>query len=250
MMSPPRRCPIARSSLTVTAILLDHFEISSSSDDDSKSYLALDSRTNFDKIFRPLILQWSRLHTGGLYAFLRLWKATGAEMRVDLDDEGNQVIDDAEFEKVGDLVRILIEQVIGQASRTKDLSVVEEELSNFGCKRLRELQMEVLELGYEEGWGVHLRSDSNHLVNPIRPPCHTTDRALVDDTDKSEQNSRMKPSNLSASSAFDVSFAAHGSRIWPRPTLHLRMGPSRRKTCARPQHRYCPAKPPSCHTDT
>jgi engulfment/cell motility protein 1 len=138
-----QRCPIARASLSVTAVLYDHFEVYKSDAEDAKNYMALDSRTNFDKLFRPLILQWSRLHTAGLQAFFRLWKTTGAE----LDD----------FQKIEELVRILIEQVVGQASRTKDIQAVEDELEAFDCGRLRELQMELLEISYEDTWGHHLR---------------------------------------------------------------------------------------------
>ncbi|KAI9824215.1 MAG: hypothetical protein M1832_002022 [Thelocarpon impressellum] len=144
-----RRCPIARASLAVTLILYEHFEVDKSDTDDAKSYLALDSRTNFDKIFRPLLLQWSRLHTGALQAFFRVWKATGAET----DD----------FGKVGDLVRILVEQVVGQAPRTKDVREVEEELAEYDCQRLRALQMELLELTYEDAWGHHLRQVRDEL---------------------------------------------------------------------------------------
>jgi engulfment/cell motility protein 1 len=51
----------------------------------------------------------------------------------------------------------LVEQVVGQAPRMKDVKDVEEELAEFELKRLRELQMEVLELTYEDAWGHHLR---------------------------------------------------------------------------------------------
>ncbi|KAI9846294.1 MAG: hypothetical protein M1838_001324 [Thelocarpon superellum] len=143
------RCPISRASLAVTSILYDHFDVDKSDTEDAKSYLALDARTNFDKLFRPLLLQWSRLHTGGLQAFFRIWKATGAE------------VDD--FDKVADLVRILIEQVVGQAARTKDVREVEDEFVSFEYPRLRELQMELLELTYEAAWGHHLRQVREEL---------------------------------------------------------------------------------------
>jgi engulfment/cell motility protein 1 len=136
------RCPIARASLTVTTILYDHFEVEKADVEDAKNYQILDGIKNYDKVFRPLILQWSRLHTSSLQAFFRLWKATGAEQ----DD----------FEKVAELVRILVEQVVGQAARTKDISDVEEEISEFEYGRLRELQMELLELTFEDDWGQHL----------------------------------------------------------------------------------------------
>ncbi|KAI9798969.1 MAG: hypothetical protein M1833_004322 [Piccolia ochrophora] len=143
------RCPIARASLAVTLILYEHFEVDKSDLEDAKSYLALDSRSNFDRVFRPLLLQWSRLHAGGLQAFFRLWKATGAQS--------------GDYDKIVDLVRILIEQVVGQAPRTKDVREVEEELAEFDYRRLRELQMELLELTYEDAWGHHLRQVREEL---------------------------------------------------------------------------------------
>ncbi|GJC79975.1 ELMO/CED-12 family protein [Colletotrichum tofieldiae] len=136
------RCPIARASLAVTMILYDHFEVEKSDVEDTKGYQGLDGIKNNEKLFRPLLLQWSRLHTAGLQAFFRVWKSTAAEQ--------------FDFEKVAELVRILIEQVVGQASRTKDVLEVEEELLEYDCTRLRELQMELLELSFEDQWGLHL----------------------------------------------------------------------------------------------
>ncbi|KAL2023457.1 hypothetical protein VTK56DRAFT_2453 [Thermocarpiscus australiensis] len=136
------RCPVARASLAVTMILYDHFEVDKSDMEDVRVYLALNDVKTNDKLFRPLLLQWSRLHTAGLHAFFRLWRATGAQR----DD----------FDKVAELVRVLIEQVVGQASRTKDVLEVEEELLEYDAARLRELQMELLELSFEDQWGPHL----------------------------------------------------------------------------------------------
>ncbi|KAL9023333.1 MAG: hypothetical protein Q9196_007267 [Gyalolechia fulgens] len=145
------RCPIARASLAVTAILYEHFEVDTSDLDDARSYLALETRSNYDKIFKPLILQWSRLHLAGLQAFLRLWKATGAERE--------------DFIKLVDLVRILLEAVVGGAKREKTCQQVEEEIQEFDYERLRQLQMELFELSYEDTWGHHLhqvRDELNH----------------------------------------------------------------------------------------
>jgi len=135
------RCPIARASLAVTLILYEHFDIDKGATEDAKANL--DSRVTMEKAFKPLLLHWSRLHTAGLNAFLRLWKATGAE------------VDD--FEKVSELVRILVEQVVGQAPRQKDIAEAEDELADLDLKKLRELQMELVELSYEDAWGHHLR---------------------------------------------------------------------------------------------
>ncbi len=136
------RCPVARASLAVTMILYDHFEVDKSDLEDARGYRDLNDAKSHDKLFRPLLLQWSRLHTAGLHAFFRLWKSTGAER----DD----------FDKVAELVRVLVEQVVGQAGRTKDVLEVEDDLQDYDAARLRELQMELLELSFEDQWGPHL----------------------------------------------------------------------------------------------
>ncbi|KAK7755287.1 hypothetical protein SLS62_002792 [Diatrype stigma] len=141
------RCPIARASLAVTLILYDHFDCDKTDMEDLRGYQLSDGK-QVDKLYRPLLLQWTKLHTAGLYAFFRLWKATGAEQW--------------DFDKVAELVRILIDQVVGQAGRGKDVVEVEEDLLEYDCGRLRELQMELLELSFEDRWGHYLlqaRSD-------------------------------------------------------------------------------------------
>lgn len=142
-----QRCPIARASLAVTQILYEHFEVDKL--DEVEAQRHTDSRANFDRSFKPLLLHWSRLHTSGLNAFIRLWKVAGALTE--------------DFEKIEELVRILIEQVVGQAPRMKDVKDVEEDLAEFELKRLRELQMDVLELTYEDAWGHHLRQVRDEL---------------------------------------------------------------------------------------
>ncbi|KAK3309542.1 ELMO/CED-12 family-domain-containing protein [Chaetomium strumarium] len=136
------RCPVARASLAVTMILYDHFEVDKTDLEDIRGYHALNDAKTHDKLFHPLLLQWSRLHTAGLHAFFRLWKSTGAQR----DD----------FDKVAELVRVLVEQVVGQASRTKDVLEVEDELQEYDAARLREIQMELLELSFEDQWAPHL----------------------------------------------------------------------------------------------
>lgn len=145
------RCPIARCSLAVTAILYDHFGADKSETEDAKYYQMLESPQNYDLIFRPLVLQWSRLHTAGLLAFFRLWKATGAVQE--------------DFDKVAELVRILIDKVVGSATRTKDIQEAEEEIGEFEYHRLREVQMEVLKFSFEDQWGHHLQQVREELHN-------------------------------------------------------------------------------------
>jgi hypothetical protein len=137
------RCPVARASLAVTMILYEHFEVDKAMEnEDARGYRMLDAERPNDRLFRPLLLQWSRLHTAGLHAFFRMWKATWAERE--------------DFEKVYELVRILIEQVVGQAGRTKDVLEVEDDLQEYDLARLRELQMGLLDLSFEDQWGAHL----------------------------------------------------------------------------------------------
>lgn len=144
-----QRCPIARASIAITGILLEHFEVDKADVDDAKYHLAFESKANFDQIFKPLILQWSVLHTSGLQAFFRLWQTTEAEIE--------------DFGKIYDLVRILIEAVVGGSSRKRDVQDVQKELAEYELSKLRKLQMELLELTYEDSWGHLLRQIKEEL---------------------------------------------------------------------------------------
>ena len=145
------RCPIARASLAVTALLYEHFEVDKADINDAKAGLVLESRANYEKIFKPLLLQWPSLHVCGLQAFLRLWKATGAKQH--------------DFVKIVDLVRILLEAVVGAAPRTKEVKAVETEMEEYSLPRLRQLQMELIELTYEDAWAHHLRQVKDELAH-------------------------------------------------------------------------------------
>ncbi|CAD6570489.1 MAG: hypothetical protein ASARMPRED_003756 [Alectoria sarmentosa] len=188
-----QRCPVARASLAVTSILCEHFEIEKADVDDAKFQLSFESRTNFDKTFKPLILQWSLLHTAGLQAFFRLWQTTGAETE--------------DFMKIADLVRILLEAVVGGATRVSNVHEVETEIQQFELARLRHLQMELLEFTYEDHWGHHLgqmRDELDHealqFVKEQRIRCllagawfpnghgHKSDKAAIAKQDLSPSN--------------------------------------------------------------
>lgn len=144
-----QRCPIARASLTLSAVLYDHFEIEKADVDDAKFHLSFESKNNYDKALKPLLLQWSLLHTASLQAFFRLWQTTGAELE--------------DFLRIADLVRILIEAVVGGATRTRSVHEIEAEIQGFELQRLRQLQLELLELSYEDTWGPHLRQIRDEL---------------------------------------------------------------------------------------
>ncbi|KAJ8124367.1 hypothetical protein O1611_g9274 [Lasiodiplodia mahajangana] len=133
------RCPLARASMAVTLTLYEQFDCGNADIEDTRGLFQVVDSEQQDKMFHPLLLQWSRLHTAGLQAFFRLWKNTGAEQH--------------DFEKVVELIRILIDQVVGQASRHKDVIEIEEELLEYDLARLRELQMNLLTLSFEDQWG-------------------------------------------------------------------------------------------------
>lgn len=144
------RAPIAQASLLMTRVLYEHFEVDRNEEDDAKNFLAMESRTtNMEKVFKPLLLHWSRLHVAGLYAFLRLWKAAGAKT--------------TDFNKIADLIRILVESVVGSADRGRSIEEVEKEMAAVELKGLRQLQMELMELSFEDVWGHHLQGTREEL---------------------------------------------------------------------------------------
>ncbi|CAM1505665.1 Fc.00g113020.m01.CDS01 [Cosmosporella sp. VM-42] len=178
------RCPIARASFAVTMILYDHFEVDKSDPEGARGYQGLEMQDH-DKLFRPLLLQWSRLHTAGLHGFFRVWKATGAGQ--------------SDFEKVAELVRILVEQIVGQATRTKDVLEVEDDMQEFDVARLRELQMELLELSFEDTWGQHLyqvreelKQEALQFVKEQRIRCLLQGSWFTKPTPKRDNNSGTK----------------------------------------------------------
>ncbi|KAI1820335.1 ELMO/CED-12 family-domain-containing protein [Xylaria intraflava] len=133
------RCPVARASMAVTLSLFEHFECAKSDIEDTRVLFQLVDAEQQDKMFRPLLLQWSRLHTAGLQAFFRLWQDTGAEQN--------------DFDKVVELIRILIEHVVGASRRQRDIAEIEEELLEYDLARLRDLQMNLLTASFEDEWG-------------------------------------------------------------------------------------------------
>lgn len=151
VMQPELRCPIARASLSVTLILYEHFEIEEASDIVEPGYRAsvherleaLHASGNPDKVYRPLLLQWGRLHTAAVTAFLRLWKVSGAELPND-------------FYKIEEVVRIIVERIVGAVTRRTEVGKVEEGLRNVSLETARKWQMDGLEEVYEDAWGPHL----------------------------------------------------------------------------------------------
>lgn len=157
------RLPVAQASLAVTMILYELFEVDKTDLEDTRGYRGVDM-TDHDTLFQPLLLQWSRLHAAGLHGFFRVWKATGARQ--------------GDFHKVSELVRILVEQVVGRATRSKDVLETEDEIQEYDVPRLRDLQMNLLKLSFEDKWGQHLvqareelKQEALHFVKEQRVRC-------------------------------------------------------------------------------
>ncbi|KAI0998342.1 hypothetical protein K3495_g9852 [Podosphaera aphanis] len=144
-----KKFPFARASLTVTEILYEHFEIDSSDLNNPKSSIVFDGRKNCENFLRPLVLQWPRLHISALSSFFYLWEQTSAEQE--------------DFQRIADLLRVLVDDVIGGAPRTKNIEQVEEELRKCDHHRLRELQIEALDMDFEDIWDEHLSQVRNEL---------------------------------------------------------------------------------------
>lgn len=136
------RAPIARCSLDVSWLLYDHFGCDNP--EDASLYRVLDSDTpeRFDQIFKPLALDWPRLHVACLTVFIRLWAATQASH----DD----------YDKLVELVRICIREVIGGAQRTDTIEEVEQRMSEISLRQLRDLQLKAYDDAFEMRWHDHL----------------------------------------------------------------------------------------------
>ncbi|KAI5284642.1 hypothetical protein KEM54_001180 [Ascosphaera aggregata] len=143
-------CPVAKASLTISWILYDFYEIGKADINEARSSYLYGAQSNFERYVTPLLLQWQRLHVAGLHAFFRLWRATGAKQE--------------DFHRITDLVQVLMGTVLGEATRSTTIEEVEQEMAIYDCTRLRELQMELLELNYEEARGNHL----SHIKEELR----------------------------------------------------------------------------------
>jgi hypothetical protein len=147
-----QRCPVVRASLSITLVLYEHFEVDETAEMEAPVTMGhsrgvsaggqFDQPRNLNKVYRPLLLQWGRLHTAALNAFLRLWKLSGAE------------VDD--FYKIEELIRVVVERVVGGAPRQTDIAKVEEDMRTVTLDAARKWQMDNLNEVYEDAWGPHL----------------------------------------------------------------------------------------------
>ncbi|KAI5369420.1 Putative pleckstrin domain, ELMO domain, armadillo-like helical, PH-like domain superfamily [Septoria linicola] len=147
-----QRCPIARASLCVTLVLYELFEIDDSTVGGPPGYRnSFDRAQSVDRLYKPLLLQWGRLHAAALNTFIRLWKDAGAEHQ--------------DIYKIEEVVRIVVERVIGTAGRKTDIARVEDDLRLASLESARKWQMENLDDVYQDAWGPHLVEVHEQLRN-------------------------------------------------------------------------------------
>lgn len=147
-----QRCPIARASLCVTLVLYELFEIDDSTVGGLPGYRNSFNRDqSVDRLYKPLLLQWGRLHAAALNTFIRLWKDAGAEHQ--------------DIYKIEEVVRIVVERIIGTAGRKTDIARVEDDLRLASLESARKWQMENLDDVYQDAWGPHLVEVHEQLRN-------------------------------------------------------------------------------------
>lgn len=144
VMPEHNRCPVARASLSVTAMLCEHFEIDEGGEGEGYVRTSeLRDGLDLDRAVQPLLLRWEGMHSACLNTLLRLWKVAGA--RVD------------EYHKIEDLLRLVIARIIGTADRKAPTEQVQRALDTVTLETARQWQLEDLDLAYEQAWGSHLR---------------------------------------------------------------------------------------------
>jgi engulfment and cell motility protein 1 len=141
------RCPLAKTSVAITSLLYDQFQLSIATDAPfSYPQDAESSSLDPDEVFQPLYLQWLRIHSAGVKAFLRLWRDTGAEGPDD-------------FPKVTELARVLLHNVVKRGTRDLEIYDVEKDMESE-CTEWRELrreQMDIRERQQKAAWGDSLK---------------------------------------------------------------------------------------------
>jgi len=154
-----QRCPVAKASLRVTAILYQHYDVEEEGRLSTSPAVPFEDE-HLDWIVQPLIMRWDRVHSAALSAFLRMWTAAGADAH--------------EFEKVDDLARILISRVLGDIGRKATAEEAEAKLNSATLQSVRKWQLEDLDAVFERGWGADLRYDTLR-----RPDRESTDRHRI-----------------------------------------------------------------------
>lgn len=136
-----QRCPIARASLSVTAMLYEYFDVDSIKTRDATK--GAEHIRDVERMVQPLLLLWARVHAATLNAFMRLWNEARASQK--------------EFHKIEHLVRLLIRKVLDSADRRSSTSQVEDEFGTISLQSIRQLQLAEMDSDFSENWGTDLR---------------------------------------------------------------------------------------------
>lgn len=144
VMPPEHRCPIARASVTITTLLFEYFDVATIDSED----LSLDApaevkKRELERLMKPLLLRWERLHGASLDAFMKLWKEAGAALK--------------DYQKIEDLARLLIGKVLDESDRRGTIQHVQQELKSATLETVRQWQLKELEEMYNYAWGSDFR---------------------------------------------------------------------------------------------
>jgi len=147
LAKPPQlRCPIAKASVAITSLLYDQFSLSTAIDTPAPISPPVDSPVpDPDETFQPLYLQWLRIHSAAVKAFLRLWRDTGAESPDDLP-------------KIIELTRVLLSKTVKHGTRDLEIYDVEQAIEECASnwRTLRREQLDAREGEHERAWGESL----------------------------------------------------------------------------------------------
>ncbi|PSK46185.1 Engulfment and cell motility protein 2 [Elsinoe australis] len=196
VMSPEQRCPIARVSMIVTQMLYEHFNIGDSTASPRASAVMEEQlQGDLDKTVQPLLLCRDRLHGAVAHAFFRIWNTAEATV--------------PEFDKIEQLIRLLITKVIGNSTRTATTQEVEEAIDNTSLAALRKWQLTDLDSFQERAWGTdlsqlrkHLHDESVQFITEQRIRCLLEGSwfpslASLDSSPRQQPNSRPSSAVLS-----------------------------------------------------
>jgi engulfment and cell motility protein 1 len=147
LAKPPQlRCPIAKASVAITSLLYEQFSLSAAIDTPAPISPSPDTPIpDAEQSFQPLYLQWLRIHSATVKAFLRLWRDTGAESLHDLP-------------KIIELTRVLLLKTVKQGTRDLEIYDIEQAIEDGATnwRALRREQMDAREGEHERAWGESL----------------------------------------------------------------------------------------------
>ncbi|GAM82077.1 hypothetical protein ANO11243_000560 [Dothideomycetidae sp. 11243] len=221
VMPIDRRCPVARVCLTATSIIYEQFRAASSSADPRTSRALLHEQlaADIDFAVQPLLLCRDKLHSSIVHAFFRLWEAAGTQTH--------------EYDKIEQLVRLLVAKHIGSATRHTTAQEVEDAMNRVTLAEVRKWQTEELNKLQDRAWGTDLSRLRDRLhEESIQFMQEQRIRCLLEgawfSTESSSPNDAVDSTSVNSGSAGTASSRWRYARLSPnRRYLHHATYPNR-----------------------